>query len=142
MSIERPCFTSGCPNTTSGQFCPDCAEEHARLQARNQEGRPSAAKRGYGAKWQRKRKAFLKRPANRICHCGCGRASNDVDHIQPVTGPQDPLFWDETNWQPLHHGCHSSKTNREDGGFGNPSSIKEPRERVPAVPPETGFRIA
>jgi 5-methylcytosine-specific restriction protein A len=28
------------------------------------------------------------------------------------------LFWDSSNWQPLCHECHSSKTAREDGGFG------------------------
>jgi 5-methylcytosine-specific restriction protein A len=29
------------------------------------------------------------------------------------------LFWDQSNWQPLCHTCHSKKTAREDGGFGN-----------------------
>lgn len=141
MSIERPCFNPGCPNTTSGQFCPGCAEEHAKDQEQHQATRLSAAKRGYGAKWKRKSKAFLSRPENQMCHCGCGKPSTDVDHDKAVSGPKDPLFWDETNWCPLAHGCHSSKTNREDGGFGNPS-IKEPRERGPAARPETGFRIA
>ena len=44
--------------------------------------------------------------------------ATDVDHIIPVEGPLDPLFWDETNWQSLCHPHHSRKTNAEDGGFG------------------------
>ncbi len=136
--IERPCFTPGCPTTTSGQFCAIHAAEDAQRKQRLDD-RPSASKRGYGAKWQRKRKAFLKRPGNELCHCG--KPATDVDHIEAVDGPQDPLFWDEGNWCPLCHGCHSAKTNRQDGGFGNPST-KEARERAPAPPRESGFRIA
>jgi 5-methylcytosine-specific restriction protein A len=46
-------------------------------------------------------------------------ASEHVDHIKPVSGPGDPLFWEPTNHQALCQSCHSIKTAREDGAFGN-----------------------
>jgi len=42
-----------------------------------------------------------------------------VDHVRPHKG--DPaLFWDHGNWQPMCWPCHSRKTAKSDGGFGNP----------------------
>lgn len=37
-------------------------------------------------------------------------AAEMVDHVIPVSGPDDPLFWDESNWQPLSNSCHGKKT--------------------------------
>jgi len=39
--------------------------------------------------------------------------ATQVDHIQPVLGPSDPLFWEHTNHQPLCHSHHSQKTRAE-----------------------------
>jgi 5-methylcytosine-specific restriction protein A len=74
--------------------------------------RPSACKRGYDRDWQEYSIIY------RINHPFCiqcfarGRIvpAAHVDHIQPVTGPADPLFWDETNHQSLCASCHSAKT--------------------------------
>lgn len=89
---------------------------------RRRENRPTAPQRGYGSRWARYRKAFLARPENALCRrCearGRVEPSTDVDHIQPVTGPDDPLFWEPSNHQGLCHGCHSQKTNTEDRGKG------------------------
>lgn len=72
------------------------------------DNRPSPAKRGYGRRWRDASAAFLlKHP---WCACGCGHAAECVDHIVPVTGGDDPLFWDSSNWQPLSNRCHSRKT--------------------------------
>lgn len=85
------------------------------------EARGSAHSRGYGRKWRAARLGYLAH--HPLCvHCldrGHVTASTDVDHIIPHGG--DPiLFWDaENNWQALCHSCHSVKTAREDGGFGN-----------------------
>ena len=85
------------------------------------EARGSAHSRGYGRKWQTARLGYLQK--HPLCvHClarGHVTAATDVDHIKPHGG--DPvLFWDaENNWQALCHPCHSLKTAREDGGFGN-----------------------
>ena len=50
---KRPCSHPGCPNLTEDKYC----EEHKSLHP----DRPSAAKRGYGSKWQRLSKAYLRR---------------------------------------------------------------------------------
>lgn len=80
----------------------------------------SSAARGYGYKWQRIRARIL--AAHPLCvECekrGIIKLATDVDHIRPHKG--NPfLMWDEDNLQPLCHECHSRKTAREDGGFGN-----------------------
>ena len=80
------------------------------------EQRPSAAARGYGHKWQKYARRFLEN------HPLCARcAARDVvtvarcvDHITPVTGPDDPSFWKKSNHQPLCFSCHSIKTQSED----------------------------
>lgn len=73
--------------------------------------RPNSAARGYGSRWRKYRLAFLSR--HPVCACGCGHGATDVDHIKPVDGPDDPLFWDPKNHQPLTHECHSRKTMAE-----------------------------
>ena len=50
---KRPCSHPDCPNLTEDKYC----EEHKSLHP----DRPSAAKRGYGSKWQRVSKAYLRR---------------------------------------------------------------------------------
>ena len=47
----KSCKHPGCPNLTDGLYC----AEHQPLHP----DRPSAAKRGYGSKWQRLSKAYL-----------------------------------------------------------------------------------
>lgn len=82
--------------------------------------RPSAHARGYDRRWRRARAAFLQlHPLCADCEQrGLVTVATVVDHVRPHKGDQD-LFWDETNWQPLCGPCHSTKTAREDGGFGN-----------------------
>lgn len=80
--------------------------------------RESFSVRGYGRKWQRFRLAvFRKRVKEGKAFCAsCGKPlstesmSFNADHIVPVSGPDDPRFYDETNIQLLHHSCHSRKT--------------------------------
>ena len=88
--------------------------------------RPSACKRGYGRRWQRASKAFLRLPENMFC-ARCSTAeqlvvATLVDHVKPHQGDQE-LFWDRKNWQGLCARCHSIKTASEDGGFGNQKRI-------------------
>jgi len=127
-NLKRPCAIQRCPGLTHGQFC----EAHQR---EYEQQRPSAASRGYGQRWQAYRKAYLARPENQHCRCGCGQKATDVDHIQPVTGPDDPLFWDPTNHQPLAHACHSRKTrieqNARERGDYVPQNLQRKTERGP-----------
>lgn len=105
-----PCGHPGCPELVPyGQrYC----DKHLPL---HPEVTRSAAKRGYGSRWQRASKRYLQ------SHPLCAKCAKDgrytkatvVDHIVPHRG--DPaLFWDESNWQPLCKPCHDHKTLTED----------------------------
>ena len=69
------------------------------------------AERGYGARWQRERKAFLNRKENVLCvMCKAeGRitAATVVDHKVAHKG-DETLVWDQTNWQGLCKPHHDS----------------------------------
>lgn len=73
----------------------------------------------YDWAWQKYTKAFLSKPVNALCTCGCGELSKVVDHITPHKGNYD-LFWNTDNHQGMAKTCHDAKTARVDGGFGNP----------------------
>lgn len=85
---------------------------------RPKDQRPSRSKRGYGRAWQKLRAWILSGdPLCRMCEArGLVVAATDVDHIiAREKGGTD----EEANLQPLCKSCHSSKTAREDGGFGH-----------------------
>src|SRR5581483_6944331 len=112
---KRPCRKPGCPALVASGFCPQ--HQYSR-----EASRPSAAKRGYGRRWQRYRLTYIHLHPRCIASDENGRCeacTEEVDHITPVTGPDDPLFWDPTNHQPLCSTHHKRKTAKEDGGFGN-----------------------
>jgi 5-methylcytosine-specific restriction endonuclease McrA len=111
MKAPRIC---GCGyRIAADQACP-CERTRAQeRKARHDERRPSARQRGYTAEWQREARAFLARPENHYCVCGCGRRADTVDHIKPHRGDR-ALFWDRANWQPMAFGCHSSKKQRSE----------------------------
>lgn len=69
--------------------------------------RPAAHLRGYDSRWSRYRSRYLRR--HPLCST-CNRPANVVDHIRPVSGPEDPGFYDEENHQPLCTRCHAVKT--------------------------------
>ena len=88
-------------------------------QARPTENRPTAAKRGYNARWQKARRTYLQQhPLCVLCEKE-GRVvpATVVDHITPHKG-DSALFWDVAgNWQPLCKPHHDKKTASE-GAFG------------------------
>ena len=90
------------------------------------DNRPSASKRGYGARWRKYRKFYL--TTHPLCvHCNkmdMIRTATVVDHIIPHKGDME-LFWNETNHQGLCERHHNRKTAKEDGGFGHKVKIKE-----------------
>jgi 5-methylcytosine-specific restriction enzyme A len=79
--------------------------------------RLSPHRRGYTARWQRYRLFYLS--THPLCSvAGCNLCATDVDHIVPVTGPDDEGFWDESNHSAKCHACHSRKTAKEDRNKG------------------------
>lgn len=97
--------------------------EHQQRKANDREydrRRGSAAKRGYGPRWRKAREGWLaQHPLCAECEKRDRiRPATDVDHIIPHKGDM-ALFWDRSNWQSLCHACHSRKTAREDGRWGD-----------------------
>jgi hypothetical protein len=103
----------------------------------------SASARGYGWRWQQyTKRRRISHPYCEALHCYpcglvwkkghapancpkckkepriCGKPMRCTDHIKPVTGPDDPLFFDERNHESCCWPCHSALTVREDGGLG------------------------
>ena len=104
---KRPCRYPGCPNLCEkGIYC----KEH-RKEWSHEALRGGASARGYDARWQKARAAYLKRrPLCAECQKnGALTPATVVDHIIPHRGDRS-LFWDERNWQPLCKGCHDRKT--------------------------------
>jgi 5-methylcytosine-specific restriction protein A len=95
--------------------------------------RPSARKRGYDTPWEKARAGFLAKHPYCECPLHRGRAgaprATHVDHIVPHNRNWD-RFWDSSNWQAMSAGCHSHKTAKLDGGFGNRKRLPEDRIRA------------
>ena len=75
--------------------------------------RISSHRRGYNKEWARKSKYQLSiEPLCRMCE----RPAKCTDHVitKAAGGTDDP-----SNLQSLCWSCHSAKTAKEDGGFGN-----------------------
>lgn len=118
--LGRACTGSpGCPNIVHGRgVCPSCRSKVGRA---DRDLRGSARERGYDARWEVERVAFLRsHPFCRRCELetpGSIQPATVVDHVVPHKG-DEVLFWDQANWQPLCKPHHDRKTATEDGGFG------------------------
>ncbi|WP_163854613.1 HNH endonuclease [Paenibacillus elgii] len=113
----KPCSRAGCPELTRERYCTKHKQEVGQQYERR---RGSAHARGYDNRWRKYRLQYLAehplcvecKKQNRLT------AANVVDHIEPHKGDYF-LFWNPKNHQGLCDSCHSTKTAREDGGFGN-----------------------
>jgi 5-methylcytosine-specific restriction protein A len=127
----KPCPVPGCPALTPSGKCP---LHRTQADTLDRTRRGTAAQRGYGARWAAYSREY--RDANPWCtHCGTqGHRSlaQCVDHITPVSGPTDPLFWDRANHQGLCWSCHSRKTAIEDHrGIGRTPNVDKRRNSYP-----------
>ena len=113
----HPCFVPGCVELIrQGQYC----QQHfiAHSHEYNQQ-RGTAASRGYGGRWQRRRKMYL--AAHPICadpdgvHPDQVIPATDVDHIIAL---RDGGTSRDDNLQALCHTCHSHKTVKENHRWG------------------------
>ena len=125
-AAKRAC--PGCGGIVSGGRCTKCRSQ--KRQGKDVD-RLSADDRGYSWKWRNYSTAW--RDRHPFCgeradgklsaeHSLCAAEDRAVppavtDHIVPVRGADDPLFWDPANHQSLCAACHNRKTATEDGGF-------------------------
>lgn len=111
-----PC-RGGCGKAVARGYCDAC-----RGKAVEKQRRPSSTERGYGYRWQRASKAWLRAHPLAVDwfkeHDGRVVLAEVVDHIVPHRGDMK-LFWDPGNWQGLTKADHDRKTATEDGGFGH-----------------------
>lgn len=140
MALLKLCAYPGCnrPVALSEKYCELHKKAGRQREAKMVKEREvnrlkrsgNSAERGYGYRWQRLRNRFIaQHPYCEECmKQGKITLATDVDHIVPHRG--DPaLLYDETNLQSLCKACHSRKTAREDGGFGNPTDGEARRTR-------------
>ena len=76
--------------------------------------RGTKQQRGYGGEWERISR--LKRQQQPVCEVCCAAAADDVDHVVPFDGINDPLRTEWNNLQSICRACHNRKThsrNRE-----------------------------
>jgi 5-methylcytosine-specific restriction protein A len=120
----RICSEPGCPTPTRDTRCP--AHTRTHIQAYDRQ-RGTSTERGYGARWGRYRAWFLEQwplcgdkpdsaPQTKDSECewlGLQVPASVVDHIIPVTGPDDPTFFRPEAHQALCSRCHDVKRQRE-----------------------------
>jgi 5-methylcytosine-specific restriction protein A len=113
---KRPC-AQGCASLVDAGFCSACITKRAPTRET-----ASANERGYGRRWQKASKAFLRAHPFAVDifnrHDGRIYPAELVDHIVPHHGDMT-LFWDVNNWQGLTREDHGRKSALEDGAFGN-----------------------
>lgn len=140
LKAPHPCVIPGCAAlVTSGARCAEHEREHEDVE-RKRRGRPASR----GRAWRQYSLAF--RRANPLCALcqqeGRTAASAHVDHIQRVSGPEDPAFWDPKNHRAICASCHSRKTASEDGGFGNARRPSASTEQPDRHRPDTGIPVS
>lgn len=110
---KRACSTPGCAPRVDAGFCESCRSKGAGA-----DDRPNANARGYGRRWQKASKAFLRAHPFAVDifnrHNGRIYPAELVDHIIPHRGDM-VLFWDANNWQGLTRADHNRKTALEGG---------------------------
>ena len=115
---KHPCTAGNCPELieSSERYC---TAHKKQEQKRYDSERGTSTERGYGARWQRYRKSYLR--THPLCvECMQERKivpSMVVDHIKPHHG-DDVLFWARENHQALCKKCHDRKTAKLDGRWG------------------------
>lgn len=95
-----------CRRACVGDYCP--AHEHLRPQAFERDKGKSAASRGYGHAWRKRREEVLSEQP--ICAMCKRRFAEQVDHIMPLAAGGTH---ERENLQGLCVECHRVKTARD-----------------------------
>jgi 5-methylcytosine-specific restriction protein A len=105
---KRPCAIRSCPKLTDKRFCEDHEREHWQGVNRN-DGRPSAAVRGYDRRWNKLAKMYLRAPPLcEVCESkGLTTPARLVHHkVEVDVRPDLRLAWD--NLQSVCKRCHEA----------------------------------
>jgi 5-methylcytosine-specific restriction protein A len=114
------CSGAGCRKAIphGERYCPGCRAEYDR---NDRARRGSARERGYDARWERYRAAYLCRHPLCVECAAAGRvrAASVVDHVRDHKG-DTALFWDPANHRALCKPCHDRRVDA--GDFGRPAT--------------------
>ena len=122
----HPCKAPGCGAVVSSGGGSYCAAHQPAGAGGDMDRRKSAARRGYGRRWQALRRRVLSEqpvccdPYNR--HPGEVVPAVDVDHI---VRKRDGGKNERSNLQGLCHACHSYKTSAIEGRRGRGDQISD-----------------
>ena len=111
---KHQCRTPGCPYLTRAAYCVTCSAAGAGTAGGQvKDERTSPAARGYDRTWQRLRLRHLRRhPLCEECRSqGRVESAEQVHHVVPFKGVDDPLRLDPSNLEALCAACHTRKTN-------------------------------
>lgn len=93
--------------------CPACSQAYEH---HVEHRRGSRIARGYDQQWLNLRAWFIRQPENVLCALckveGIVRLTEEIDHIVPFRGRDDPKRLDPENLQGLCRPCHHAKTAR------------------------------
>ncbi|HGJ5883467.1 HNH endonuclease [Arsenophonus nasoniae] len=109
----KRCTEPGCSTRVKSGKC----EAHKRAARRRVEKqRGTHTQRGYSSQWAKYRLIYLKEhPLCVKCESqGIYTPAKIVDHIIPIDGDSDVLFWWQDNHQSLCQGCHNRKIIQQD----------------------------
>lgn len=107
----RICSRPGCRGFVRDDVCSVCGPvKRSGWQSDRERGTRKA--RGYGEPWQKLRKAYISQyPLCELCEAqGRTTLAEQVHHIKPFKGTEDPLLLDWENLQALCCECHASIT--------------------------------
>lgn len=130
VAPRKICRYPGCSTLTETAYCGQHEKKKQDTvkskRIKYDKERGTATQRGYNYSWSKYSKQFRKEnPLCVMCEKeGIVTLADCVDHIVPVSGQEDPLFWQASNHQSLCHSCHSVKTAKEDGGYGNDVKLR------------------
>lgn len=102
---KRPCKRCSRPTNNNAGWCDKCKAE----------GKAGSAIRRAGSRWTAySRRYRAEHPLCKPClDKGKYSATAAVHHIRPVTGPEDPLFWDPSNHESRCRDCHEKLHGRK-----------------------------
>ena len=136
----KPCLNNRrCRGLTTGRYCTPCSKAWKQTtQQAHDEKRGTASSRGYDARWSKWRRWVI--GEYKLVFCGdrppgapmtddsrcllakpqrIYRVGTQLDHIEPIDGPDDPRRLNATAVQLLCLTCDRRKTAAKDGSFGN-----------------------